>query len=84
MEGGIQHGDSVFQLIPKVAGPEAELRVGWGQDHRQLDIVSDPENAQKGSLILWVESVDHTTGQEERGSMTYFIFTKELLFFSWI
>lgn len=26
------HGDSVFQLIPKVAGPEAELlRVGWGQ-----------------------------------------------------
>lgn len=23
---------SVFQLIPKVAGPGAEMRMGWGRD----------------------------------------------------
>lgn len=46
-------GTPVFQLIPKVAGPEAELRVG-GARTQTFDIVSDPENAQKGSLILWV------------------------------
>lgn len=42
----------MFQLIPIVTGPRAEMRVGWGQDIEQPEIVSDifrmPSKAPKG------------------------------------
>ena len=72
----------MFQLIPKVAGPGAEMRVGWGPGHRQLDFVSDtsrrPSKAPRG---LGRRECGQTTGQGEGGNLTYFIFTMELLFF---
>lgn len=37
LEGGARGMEaSVFQLIPKVAGPGAEMRAGWGQDTGDL------------------------------------------------
>ena len=55
-----------------------------GPGHRQLDIVSDtsrmPSKAPRG---LGRRVSGQTTGQEEGGNLTYFIFTKEFLF-SWI
>ena len=57
---------------------------GVGPGHRQLDIVSDtsrmPSKAPRG---LGRRVSGQTTGQEEGGNLTYFIFTKEFLF-SWI
>ena len=79
--GAISMEASVFQLIPSMAGPRAEMRMGWGQDTKQPDIVPDTTRilgeAQRG-LGRAVSS--QTTGQREEGNLTYFIFTKEYFF----
>lgn len=58
------------------------MRVGWGQDTKQPDIVPDtsriPGEAQRG---LGRTVPGQTTEQREGENLTYFIFTKELLFF---